>query len=137
VDTPRDIRLRRSRRLRLPAHFQRCFALGERVSGRCFRLHFLAAEAPRLGLAVSRKVDPRAVVRNRIKRIAREAFRVECDRLPPGDCVLVAQRAAALASADELRHDLERLWQRLRALKPRAPAGTMRDASAPAPARDD
>ena len=123
--------------MRLPSEFERCFAQGDRVNGRCFRAFWLAAPAARLGLAVSRKVDPRAVVRNRIKRVARESFRLERPRLPPGDCVLVAQRAAAAATPAELRADLARLWQKLRALKPTSAAGTMRDASAPAAPRGD
>jgi ribonuclease P protein component len=131
VNPPRDAPHRRSQRLRLPAEFERCFTLGERLHGRCFRLHFLPAPAARLGLAVSRKVDPHAVGRNRIKRVAREAFRLARRGLPCGDCVLVAKREAAAATPAELRADLEQLWQRMRALKPTAAAGTMRDAPAP------
>jgi ribonuclease P protein component len=130
VDSAHDARFRRSQRLRLPDQFQRCFAQGARANGRCFRLHFLPADASRLGLAVSRKVDTSAVVRNRIKRVARDFFRHH-PPAPAGDCVLVALRPAAAASGSELRDDLQRLWQRLPALKPPPPAGTMRDAPAP------
>lgn len=37
--------------------------------------------AARLGLLISRRHAPRAVVRNRIKRCIREAFRLEQERL--------------------------------------------------------
>ena len=58
-------------------------------------LHWLASEAPaRLGLAVSRKVDPHAVGRNRIKRVLRDQFRKLRAQLPGGDYVLVARVAA-------------------------------------------
>jgi ribonuclease P protein component len=146
VDTSHDVRFRRSQRLRLPDQFQRCFAQGARANGRCFRLHWLPADASRLGLAVSRKVDTSAVVRNRIKRVTRDFFRHH-PPAPSGDCVLVALRPAATASAAELRDDLQRLWQRLPtlqpptpkppALKPHEAAGTMRDAPAPPAARGD
>jgi ribonuclease P protein component len=131
VDDSIDARLRRSTRLRQPGEFQRCFTQGQRVNGRCFRLHVIASDQPRLGLAVSRKVDTRAVVRNRIKRVARESFRHARATLPAADCVLVAKRDAATAASAELRAELEQLWRRARALKLEHAAGTMRDAPLP------
>jgi ribonuclease P protein component len=128
------LRLRRSDVLRLPPEFQLCFTQGQRVNGRYFRLHVLPAAKPRLGLAVSRKVDPRAVARNRIKRTAREAFRTSREAIPCADLVLVAKREAAAASNAELRYDLAQLWRRARTLKPLPPTGTMRDAAEPPPA---
>ena len=133
-----DLRLPPERRLRKPQDFDRCFAHGVRVNGRMFRLHLLHHDAsPRMGLAVSRKVDTSAVVRNRIKRCARDSFRHHADRLPGADFVLVARREAAAASNDELRNDLETLWRKSAALKPAVAAGTMRDAvDAPVVQRD-
>jgi ribonuclease P protein component len=126
------------RRLRQPQQFQHCFARGQRVNGRYFRAHVLSTgPAPRLGLAVSRKVDRRAVVRNRIKRCARESFRQYAAHLPAVDIVLVARPEAAGATTEQLRTDLESLWRKSRALKPVGVAGTMRDAvDAPESERD-
>lgn len=131
------LRHRRSDVLRLPPEFQTCFTQGQRVHGRFFRLHVRHAERARLGLAVSRKVDPNAVGRNRIKRTCREAFRTSRERIPVAELVLVAKREAAAASNADLRADLEELWRRARALKPLPPAGTMRDAPEPPPARGE
>jgi len=65
-------------------------------------------EPPRLGLSVSRKVGG-AVQRNSVKRLLREAFAIECERLPIGsDAVVIARTGAGeLAERDGLHgiHD--------------------------------
>ena len=60
-------------------------------------------ESPRLGLSVSRRVGG-AVVRNHVKRLLREAFAAEGDRIPAGtDVVVIARKGAAeLAERDGL-----------------------------------
>jgi len=68
---------------------------------------------PRLGLAISSRVAPDAVDRNRIKRLARESFRSHRARLPAVDVVILARSGAAAARPAELRGALERLWQRI------------------------
>jgi ribonuclease P protein component len=72
-----------------------------------------AASGPRLGLAISARAVPRAVFRNRIKRLARETFRARRATLPATDIVLQARSAAAAAGTAELRATLERMWHRL------------------------
>jgi ribonuclease P protein component len=59
---------------------------------------------PRLGLTVSRKVCT-AVVRNRWKRLLREAFRLKQHDLPPFDFVCIPRAAAP----PQLSHLLEAL----------------------------
>lgn len=91
------------------------FREGVRSSDSYFTL--LAApnglEEPRLGLAVSRKVSPSAVGRNRIKRQTRDAFRHIRSSMPAIDIVVMAKREAATAANGELRDSLEKHWQRL------------------------
>lgn len=120
-------RFRRRQRILTGADFSRCFAGRRKLASRYFRLHWLdTGSASRLGMAVSRKVDKRAVVRNRIKRGIRESFRLGPFRLAGGDAVVVARREAASASAADLRRDLDQLWRRALALPASSPEGTMR-----------
>jgi len=89
-------------------------------------LHWLPGErAARLGLAVSRKVDPHAVGRNRIKRVLRDAMRHCRAELQPGDIVAVVRSAARNASNDDIRQAFHRLLRRLRALPAPVADGTM------------
>lgn len=79
-------------------------------------------------MAVSRKVDSRAVVRNRIKRVVRESFRTEhpvvvesvagkatserfqAPHLPHRDYVVLPAKQAATISNGQLRRSLSRHW---------------------------
>lgn len=132
-------RFPRSARVRAKSDFDRIFQHGRRVALPVLALHWQAStDAPRLGLAVSRKVDPRAVGRNRIKRALRDTFRRLRDDLAAGDYVVVARPPASRADAAELASALRGLLQRCGALGapalplPAAP-GTMPAASPSAP----
>src|SRR5699024_1996593 len=79
--------LPRRARLRRAADFAALRRAEGRVRGTFFLLRYGPSEGPtaRLGLAVSRKVSPRAVERNRIKRQIRESFRRHRPDLPNVD----------------------------------------------------
>jgi ribonuclease P protein component len=66
---------------------------------------------PRLGLSVSRKVGG-AVVRNRWKRLLREAFRLSRTQLPSGLDVVAIPRAGALVALRPLMASLVQLASR-------------------------
>ncbi len=56
------------------------------------------AEGPRLGLSVSKRVG-NAVERNLVKRLVREAFAAEADRVGPEQDIVVVARPPALELA--------------------------------------
>lgn len=123
-----------SARVRAKTDFDRVFEGGKRTADPLLALHRLDdGKPPRLGLAVSRKVDPHAVGRNRIKRVLRDAFRHARGRLGAGAHVVVARPAAARADNATLREAFLRLLQRAGALPAPAAAGTMRAACPPPP----
>lgn len=114
-------------RVRTGRDYRDAFADSRRVSTRHFSLHLRLRDGGfcRLGMAVSRKVSPDAVVRNRIKRQVRESFRLRYRELPPGDCIVVARVGAGALDKAALRADLALLWQRVIALPPPPAAGTI------------
>jgi ribonuclease P protein component len=119
-------------RLRKRVEFARVFEAGRRVAAPALALHWMPAPAPRLGIAVSRKVDPHAVGRNRIKRVLRDAFRACRAHLQPADYIVVARATAATLDNAALRDAFLQALQRAGALPPQSTAGTMRPACPPA-----
>ena len=126
-------RFPRTARVRAGSDFDRIFKHGRRVALPVLALHWQALspeaaaahDGPRLGLAVSRKVDRRAVGRNRIKRALRETFRHQRATLADGDYVVVARVGAARLSAAQLSEAFLKLLQRAGALAIDGPAAAL------------
>ncbi|MET0582860.1 MAG: ribonuclease P protein component [Pseudoxanthomonas sp.] len=123
-----------SARVRTGAEYARVFEQARRTSDPILSLHWLAGETPaKLGLAVSRKVDPNAVGRNRIKRVFRDQFRKLRAQLPAGEYVVVARVAARNADNAQLRETFVRTLVRAGALPASAAPGTMPPVKKPLP----
>jgi ribonuclease P protein component len=117
-------RLLQRARICKPAEFEQAYAEGFRLrggsiggSGDAKGRAFLGLvcrpnglQHPRLGLAIARKVLPRAVDRNRIKRLVRDDFRHNQDRLPAADLVIYGQPGLKQADAEQIRKTLAEFW---------------------------
>ncbi|MDR6937500.1 MULTISPECIES: ribonuclease P protein component [unclassified Luteibacter] len=118
---PRDARIRRA------ADFAALRTVSGRLGGRCFLLRFgnNDGDTARLGLAISKRCSKRAVDRNRIKRLAREAFRRARPALPPVDILVMARDSAVNETGAALLAELDALLRRIRPLKRDGADGTI------------
>ena len=94
----------RRRRLSRSAEFERVYRQGRSTGNRYLVLYAFpreegSGEGPRLGLSVSRRVGG-AVDRTRVKRVLREAFWQEAERLPAGSDYVVVARPDAKGLAE-------------------------------------
>jgi ribonuclease P protein component len=111
--------LPRQSRLCGTAEFSRVFAHAVISADASFKVlgRLAAQQNSRLGMAVSRTVDKRAVQRNRLKRVIRESFRThylsDSPPRPAVDIVVLPRRPAATASNEQLFNQLSRHWLRI------------------------
>jgi len=65
----------------------------------------------RVGLAIAKRLMPRAVDRNRVRRLIRESFRAHQHELPHRDYVFFARQNVRNLDSKEIRHNLDGLMQ--------------------------
>ncbi|MXY36023.1 MAG: ribonuclease P protein component [Dehalococcoidia bacterium] len=96
--------------LRRRADFEQVFLSGTFVRGRTVSLRILErGEGPtRIGFAVGKRLDKRAVIRNRVRRRLREVLR-RLDLRDRYDVVVIARRSALTDAAPALREDVARV----------------------------
>jgi len=112
---PKDTGFPPALRLLQPAEFKCVFAKPERSTDKYFTVLAIQTDLshPRLGLAIAKKSVRRAVDRNRIKRSARESFRLQQHEIGSLDFVVMARREAAVESSKVLQASLDKHWLKL------------------------
>ncbi|MDP2811178.1 MAG: ribonuclease P protein component [Rhodocyclaceae bacterium] len=98
-------------RLKQPSEFAAVFASLQAVRSESFELRFSRnhVDLPRLGLVMPKRFARRAVMRNLLKRLAKEAFRHALPTLPTFDLVLRLTRKPV---QDQLMdRNLRRMWR--------------------------
>jgi ribonuclease P protein component len=117
-------------RLRRKGDFVRAFRKGRRLDGALFLMIAVANDLghPRLGLAAGKRVGD-AVRRNRAKRVLREIFRHNKERLAGIDLVLVAKPGVERAPVEEVEREYRRRLGQLagRRVWPRRPVAARPD----------
>lgn len=105
----------RELRLLTPSDFTPVFKKPVVASSSAFT--FLAIpnqlEHPRLGLTIAKKRVKKAVARNRIKRLARESFRLHQHDIAHVDIVVMAKNGTDKLSNEDLVTQLEKLWKKI------------------------
>lgn len=99
-------------RLTGPALFERAFKGRDRRQGRFFTIHRApnALSHARLGIVISRKTAGNAVLRNQIKRLIREVFRVRQHELAGWDWIVRVKVAPTGVQSSMGRSELESLF---------------------------
>lgn len=96
--------------------FQRIFHHGQSFANRYLVMYYLknrSNDTFRVGFSVSKKVG-KAVVRNRVKRLLREAFRLEKDRIEePIDFVVIARPSAAELDFEKIQQNVQHLLRNM------------------------
>ncbi len=95
------------RKYRLPASAK--LGKGETVSAKHFILKIADSKLtyPRFAFVISKKVDSRAVVRNKIKREMTNSIQKMIDKVKPGKDILFILKKSASQSIDQLPADIK------------------------------
>jgi ribonuclease P protein component len=115
TDPVEDFGFRRQHRLLKPAEFADVFAARRVLRGMRFALHYRDCSLPgvRLGLVIPKKQAHTAVLRNAIKRQARDVFRLRRRALPPLDLVLRLTQPVTAMDKPAWRTEIMSLLARL------------------------
>jgi ribonuclease P protein component len=105
-----------SQRLKSAQEFKQVWRAARRHSNKYLSIYYCPNNLgyPRLGLSLSKKNIRNATDRNRLKRVARETFRLNQRHLGSHDMIVVIYKGADQQSPAEQQQTFKNLWQRLR-----------------------
>lgn len=111
--------LRKSEHLRKNSDFRRVYSKGKSCADHFIVLFVLSndLEGNRIGLSVSKKIG-KAVKRNRVKRLFREVYRLNKDKIIQGiDLIFLARKDVVKLDFSKMEKSILRLYKRARILR--------------------
>ena len=99
-------------RLKKNSDFQKLFRTGQRVYSPALPVVYSASRSRLMGVAVSKK-HGKAVVRNRVKRLVREAFRLNCNVLAGSYNIVIMPKVAESYAFAEIENSLVSCLKRM------------------------
>lgn len=108
-------RLRKSDKLRKNKHFQAVYKSGKSFANRMLVLYVLPnqSDSRKIGFAAGKRLG-NAVIRNRVKRLLRETYRLNQSKLPAGcDYILVGRQPAVGARCQDITASFLKLCDRI------------------------
>lgn len=124
VKSKTDRSLGPSRRIKKRCDYLKVQENGKKCRTKHFLLSYLAKDisSSRIGITVTKKVDKRAVERNRIKRRVREVFRSKRPFFAKNaDVVVIALQGAAGLSFDQISRQINYLFYKSELLEQKQP----------------
>jgi len=105
----------RSYRLVNKAEFQIVFDEPLKINQRYLTILYRSNQKnhARIGIIVGKRVANDAVARNRIRRIVRDSFRLNQEKLAGWDIVVIARQQCDTLSKDKIRKGIDDLWEKL------------------------
>ena len=112
--------LNKVERIRKSREFKEVFRRGKIINGKYFRVYWLnrcpeTVNCPykRIGFVVSRKAG-KAVQRNTLKRLIREKFRINKEKLPEGiDIVFLAKSGSGLIERKKINEEINSILNKI------------------------
>jgi len=106
-------------KLKKTYEFKKVYKYGKSIADRYVVLYILQNNSSyrKVGYSVSKKIG-KAVVRNKIKRVFRETYRHNKDKLVTGiDIVLIARKPIVDANYQQIEKSLNRLFKKAKIIK--------------------